>query len=271
MSDQSEQAHAIASDAEVAAPSLADLGRRGRRFGRRALMLGAAAAGAGAAASIAGGSAADAAPDGSSAVLLGKNNSTNSTTQVITRGGDGLKGQTFANNHSGVTGYDTSKGSQGHGVYGRSTNGIGVLGISDHSSGIVGQNVTPGKSGVAGIDMTPGSGGHGLFGQSSKGDAMFATSENGNAVHCTSAKGTALLVEGKTKFSTSGLSFVSNGHATATVSHSSVTSSSIILATIQKPESGIYIEGVEASNGSFTITLSNKPSAALPVGWFIIG
>ncbi|HUD35288.1 MAG TPA: hypothetical protein VMR14_00220 [Streptosporangiaceae bacterium] len=271
MSDQSEQARAIASHTEVAAPSQADQGKRRQRFGRRALMLGAAAAGAGAAASIAGGSAADAAPDGSAAVLLGKNNSTKSTTQVITRGGDGLKGQTYANNHSGVTGFDTSKGDQGHGVYGRSTNGIGVLGISDHSTGVVGQTATPGKSGVAGIDMTSGSGGHGVFGQSSKGDAMFATSENGNAMHCTSPKGTALLVEGKAKFSNSGVSNVSNGHTTATVSHSGVTSASIVLATIQKPASGVYIEGVETSNGSFTITLNKAPSTVVPVGWFILG
>jgi hypothetical protein len=234
-------------------------------------MFGAAATGAGVAASLAGGSAADAAPDASKSVLLGASNSAKATTQVITRGGNGLKGQTFASGQSGVVGFDTSTATGGHGVYGNSEHGDGVLGISAHGDGVVGQTSTAGKSGVAGIDISKKSGAHGLFGQSPHGDAVYGTSESGVGVHCTSEKGTALLVEGKTKFSNSGVSFVSNGHTTATVSHSGVSSASIVLATIQKPESGVYIEGVETGSGSFTITLSKAPSAALPVGWFILG
>jgi hypothetical protein len=264
MRDQSGQRSEITPDADARA------GRGRRRFGRRALMLGAAATGAGVAASLAGGTA-EAAPDSSGAVLLGKDNSTRSTTQVITRGGSGLKGQTYASGQSGVVGFDTSTEKGGHGVYGRSIHGFGILGISEHSTGIVGQNTTPGQSGVAGIDLAPGKGGSGLFGQSHGGDAILATSENGNALHCTSQHGTALLVEGKAKFSYSGVTSVPRGHKTVTVTHGGVTSSSIVIATIQKPQSGISIEGAEPGAGSFTITLTGSPSASVPVGWIILG
>jgi hypothetical protein len=265
MSDQTEQARAIESGELAATPA-----RSRRRFGRRALMLGAAATGAGVAASLAGGAGAEAAPDGSGAVQLGKNNSTHSTTQVITRGGSGLKGQTYASGQSGVVGFDTSTASGGHGVYGHSIHGFGILGISEHSSGIVGQNTTAGQSGVAGIDMTPGSGGHGVFGQSSKGDAVYCTSENGNALHCSSSKGNALFVEGKAKFSNSGVTDVPAHKKTLTISNGTVTPGSIVLATIQKPQSGVYIEAAEPGSGSFTITLSAAPSGPLPIGWMIL-
>ncbi len=244
--------------------------RSRRRFGRRALMFGAATTGAGVAAALAGGATAQAEPAGSSAVLLGKDNSTRSTTQVITRGGDGLKGQTYARDHSGVVGFDTSTASGGHGVYGRSVHGFGILGISEHGTGIVGQNSTAGQSGVAGIDLTSGSGGRGLFGQSSKGDAIFCTSENGNALHCTSPKGTALVVEGKAKFSNSGVTNVPAHQKTVKITNGSVTPESIVLATIQKPQGGVYIEAAEPGAGSFTITLSASPSSPLPIGWMIL-
>jgi hypothetical protein len=272
MSDHSAQRRAMESEgSEGKAQTLPNPAVRSRRrFGRRALMLGAATTGAGVAATLAGGASAQAEPAGSAAVLLGKNNSAKSTTQVITRGGDGLKGQTYARDHSGVTGFDTSSASGGHGVYGRSVHGFGILGISEHGTGIVGQNSTAGQSGVAGIDMTAGSGGRGLFGQSSKGDAVFCTSESGTALHCTSPKGTALLVDGKAKFSNSGVTNVPAHHRTVKVTNGSVTPESIVLATIQKPQSGVYIEAAEPAAGSFTITLSAGPSSPLPIGWMIL-
>ena len=209
-------------------------------------MLGAAAAGAGVAASLAGGSLAEAAPDAGSAVQLGKSNSAKATTQVITKGGDGLKGQTSATNHSGIVGFDTSSGTGGHGVYGNSVHGDGVLGISAHKTGVVGQGSTVGQSGVAGIDVTPTTGGHGLFGQSQHGDGLYATSPNGVALRGQSAHGLALHVEGKAKFANSGVVTVPSGHKTANVNVPGLTSSNIVLATIQNPQSGIFIEGAAA-------------------------
>jgi hypothetical protein len=268
MSDQSDQTRAIESGHQAAAPASPARGRR--RFGRRALMLGAAATGAGVAASIAGGAGAEAAPDASGAVQLGKSNSTKSTTQVLTKGGDALKGQTSATNHSGIVGFDVSSSFGGHGVYGHSIHGVAVLGISQHHTGIVGQTTTVGQSGVAGIDMTPGAGAHALFGQSSKGDAVFGTTENGNALHGTSAKGNALLVEGKARFSTSGVTNVPAHQMSVTISNGHCTPTSIVLATIQKPQGGISIEAAEPGSGSFTITLTGSPSSSVPIGWLIL-
>lgn len=238
--------------------------------GRRAVMLGAAAAGAGVAASLAGGSLAEAAPDAGSAVQLGKSNSAKATTQVITKGGDGLKGQTSATNHSGIVGFDTSSGTGGHGVYGNSVHGDGVLGISAHKTGVVGQGSTVGQSGVAGIDVTPAVGGHGLFGQSQHGDGLYATSPNGVALRGQSAHGLALHVEGKAKFANSGVVTVPSGHKTANVHVSGLTSSNIVLATIQNPQSGIFIEGAAAGSGSFTVTLSGSTESSIKVGWLVL-
>jgi hypothetical protein len=238
--------------------------------GRRAVMLGAAAAGAGVAASLAGGGLAEAAPDAGGAVQLGKSNSAKATTQVITKAGDGLKGQTSATNHSGVVGFDTSTGTGGHGVYGNSVHGDGVLGISAHKTGVVGQGSTVNQSGVAGVDVTPTTGGHGVFGQSQHGDAVFATSSNGVALRGQSAHGLALHVEGKAKFAHSGTVTVPSGHKTAHVSVPGMTASNIVLATIQNPQDGIFLEGAAAGSGGFTVTLSASTESSVKVGWMVL-
>lgn len=233
-------------------------------------MLGAAATGAGVAATMAGGGIADAAPAGQSAVLLGKSNSAHGTTQVITNAGNGLKGETSAKGQSGVVGFDTSTANGGHGLYGHSVHGFGALGISQHSTGIVGQGSTAGQSGVAGIDQTPTTGGHGLFGQSQHGDGLYATSPNGVAVRGQSAHGLALQVQGKAKFSHSGVATVASGHSSVTVSLPGVTSSNIVLATIQNPSGTISVAGAHAGSGSFTITLTGSAGSSIKVGWMVI-
>jgi hypothetical protein len=264
MSDDSGQARATdraSDDAPAAAAG---------RFGRRALILGAAATGAGVAATVAGGGIAEAAPDGPAAVLLGKSNSAHGTTQVITRAGNGLKGQTSARGQSGVAGYDASTANGGHGLYGHSIHGFGALGISQHSTGVVGQGSTVGQSGVAGIDMTATTGGHGLFGQSQHGDGLFATSPNGVAVRGQSAHGLALHVQGKAKFSHSGVATVAGGHTSVTVSLPGVVPSNIVLATIQNPQGGISVAGAQAGSGSFKITLTKAGGSSIKVGWLVI-
>jgi len=264
MSDQAGQARENKpADEKSSAPSSA-------HRGRRAVMLGAAAAGAGMAASLAGGPLAEAAPDAGGAVQLGKSNSANATTQVITKGGDGLKGQTSATNHSGIVGFDRSSGPGGHGVYGNSVHGDGVLGVSNHKTGVVGVGSTVGQSGVAGLDQTQTDGGHGVFAQSQHGDGLFATSSNGTAIRGQSAHGLALHVEGKAKFAHSGVATVPKGHTTAHVSVAGLTPSNIVLATIQNPQSGIFIEGAAAASGSFTITLSGSPASSVKVGWLVL-
>lgn len=231
-------------------------------------MLGAAATGAGVAASVAGGGIAEAA--NGHAMLLGKANTAHGTTQVTTNAGNGLQGQTSASGHSGVVGFDTSSASNGHGLYGHSVHGSGVLGVSQHGTGITGFASTSNQSGVAGIDAASASGGRGLFGQSQHGDGVFGASPNGVAVHATSKHGLALKVQGKAKFSQSGVATVSSGHKSVTVSLPGITPSNIVLATIQRPRGNLAVAGAQAGSGSFTITLTGNASGSVPVGWMVI-
>ncbi|HWF81257.1 MAG TPA: hypothetical protein VN695_11795 [Streptosporangiaceae bacterium] len=239
------------------------------RFGRRALMLGAAATGAGVAASVAGGGIAEGAATGHP-VLLGKANTAHGTTQVTTSAGNGLQGQTSASGNSGVVGFDTASGSNGHGVYGHSIHGSGVLGVSQHATGVTGFASTSNQSGVAGIDQATTSGGHGVFGQSQHGNGVFGNSQNGVALHGNSKHGLALQVQGKAKFSQSGVTTVSKGHKSVTVSLPGVTPSNIVLATIQRPLGNLAVAGAQAGSGSFTITLTGTAGGSVPVGWMVI-
>jgi hypothetical protein len=262
MSDQSEHAAAIEPAAESEAPSAT------RRHGRRALMLGAAATGAGLAATLAGGSAAEAAPDSSASVRLGKSNSASATTQILTKGGDGFKAQTSAANHAGLNGVDTGTSTGGHGVYGVSSHGTGILGIGDNGNGVVGQTNGAGKIGVSGIDAS--GTGNGVFGQSNKGKAVWGSSQHGTGVHASSEHGIALQVNGKARFTNSGVIVVPSGQKSITHSFAGVTSATIVLATIQTPQSGLYIEGAQPGTGSFTLTFSKQTSGELRVGWMLL-
>jgi hypothetical protein len=57
----------------------------------------------------------------------------------------------------------------------------------------------------------------------------------------------------------------------AAVTASAVTASTLMLATLQQAQSGVYIAAAEPKAGSFTITLTKAATADLPVGWFFIG
>ncbi|HUC58215.1 MAG TPA: hypothetical protein VMA95_12495 [Streptosporangiaceae bacterium] len=277
-------------------------------YGRRALMFGAAAAGAGVAASVVGGGIAEAAPD-SSAVQLGKSNTTSGTTIINSTTATGIQGTTKKLGQAGVTGIDntpTSGNPHSNGVYGRSINGSGVLGISDHHNGVTGQASTSGYSGVAGIDLAPDRLGHGVYGQSNNGhgvygysytgsgvvgqgnvkgqsgvagfdvskgggNGVYGHSDHGVAVWCQNSDGIALHVAGKATFKNAGVVHVASGSKTVTVKVPGMTSSSIVLATIQKAQGTVSIAAAEAGSGEFTVTLTGKATSSLPVGWFVIG
>lgn len=298
MSDQPEQLSGNEPAGESRVHSLA------ARYGRRALILGAAATSAGLAADLVAGGTADAAPDASS-VLLGKLNFTHGSTVVSSSGGTGLSGRTSVKGQAGVSGFDNSThGSMG--LYGKSTHGMGILGSSTHQNGIVGQARTVGFSGVAGLDFCTTKGAQGVYGQTnhgigvfgiglgggngvvgqsntsgfsgvvgndaakSGGTAVFAHSPHGTAVAAISGSGTALHVEGKAKFSNSGIVNVPGGSKIATVKVDGITPSSKVFVTIQLPQPGISIEGAQAANGSFTLSLSKNAPVTLPVAWFVI-
>jgi hypothetical protein len=186
-------------------------------------------------------------------------------------GSAGVYGQTSSAGHAGVHGTDTSGVPGGYGVYGTSDNGYGVYGIAPSpgtgNGGVFGQFGTGSLtslppflvSGVVGADLSVGN--IGVSGLSIAGTGVLAGSTTG----------TALQVEGRVQFTTSGVSTVKKGNTTVTVTASAVTASTLVLATLQRAQSGVYIAAAEPKAGSFTITLTKAATADLPVGWFFIG
>jgi len=67
------------------------------------------------------------------------------------------------------------------------------------------------------------------------------------------------------------VSTIKKGKSTVTVTTSAVSTSTLVLATLQKVQSGVYIAAAVPKAGSFTITLNTAATADLPVGWFFIG
>lgn len=298
MSNRSEQARKIDSANDGESAPLAG------RFGRRALMLGAAAAGAGAAASLVGGTA-EAAP--TSGIALNKTTTTSGSTVLISKKGTGFSGHTSTHGQAGISGIDKNTVKGSFGLLGESDHGTGILGLSHGGDGITGQTVTKGKSGVAGLDFSKDEGAHGVYGQSNLGvgvfgisfgdngifgqsqtvgksavvgvdllkkaggNAVFAQSHHGTAVAALSDAGVALHVEGRAKFKNSGTASVPAGQNSVKVTVGGLTTANIVLATIQNPQAGVFIEGAQPGAGSFTITLSKKAPSAVHVGWFVIG
>jgi hypothetical protein len=244
MSDQPEQLCGNEPATERAVHSLA------ARYGRRAVILGAAAASAGLAADLVAGGTAEAAPDSSPPVLLGKINITNGSTTVGSQRANGLEGHTHTKGFSGVSGIDFNKAKGSNGVYGQTNHGFGVFGIGiGGGNGVGGHSNTPGFTAVSAVDSAP-RGGTAILGQSQHGLALHA--------------------EGKVKMSNSGVVTVAGGQRTASVQVGGMTTSNKVFATIQQPQSGVHIEGAEPGNESFTLTLSQRPSAPLRVAWFVL-
>ncbi len=298
MRDRSGQGRKIDSAKDTDAASLAG------RFGRRAVMLGAAAAGAGAAASLVGG-VAEAAP--TTGIQLGKNNTTSGSTVVTSTKGTGLSGRTSTHGQSGVSGIDANPVKGSFGLMGKSAHGTAIIGFADNGDGVVGNTKTKGKSGVAGLDFAKTTGAHGVYGQSNLGVGVFGISfgdngifgqsmtvgksaivgvdllkkaggnagsfqsHEGTAVLALSGNGIALHCEGRAKFKNSGTASVPAGKNSVKVTVAGLTSANIVLATIQNPQAGVFIEGAQAGAGSFTITLSKNAPNAAHIGWFVLG
>jgi hypothetical protein len=202
--------------------------------------------------------------------------------------GDGVFSTTNGIEKSGV--YGENLGGQGYGVVGRTNasaraavwgdnigggNGVegdtsgannGVYGHAHNTggSGVYGQNDGTGY-GVAGRAIST-NGGTGVLG-----DAPIGT--KGIGVEADSAHGTALQVNGKAKFSRSGVVTVPAGSSSQPVTLPGVNSNSMILATAQQATSISVRAAVPAvpSAGSFTIYLSgNAPAGGLKVAYFVL-
>jgi hypothetical protein len=140
---------------------------------------------------------------------------------------------------------------------------------------------TNGDTAFAAIASTSGTG---VFAHSVTGDGVQGTSVSGTGVHgsVTDPSGIGVLAEGPTTglkvngaavFSRSGRLTISSGSSSGKVKHVNLTSSSLVLATIQGNVAGVNVQGVTivvGPNGSFTVNLNTTAPSALVVGWFVV-
>jgi hypothetical protein len=156
-----------------------------------------------------------------------------------------------------------------------STNGTGsgvsasIVNAANAHSTIVGSTDGTG-SGVYG--ETTNAAGRGTTGQGTNGaTGVYGLSDTGTGIYAESTSGDALQVVGKVAFSTSGLATVAANEQNADVTLASVTTSSMILATLQDDVGAIAVANAVAHSGSFRINLSAAPTSAVKVAWFVIG
>jgi hypothetical protein len=140
---------------------------------------------------------------------------------------------------------------------------------------------TNGDTAFAAIASTSGTG---VFAHSVTGDGVQGTSVSGTGVHgsVTDPSGIGVVAEGPTTglkvngaavFSRSGRVTIPSGSSSAKVRHVNLTSSSLVLATIQGFVAGVNVQGVTiviGPNGSFTVHLNKAAPSALNVGWFVV-
>ena len=79
-----------------------------------------------------------------------------------------------------------------------------------------------------------------------------------------SANGTALLVTGRSKFSTAGTAVITSGKKSVTVSLAGVTATDSVLATVQG-QGSFYVKNAVAAAGSFTVYINKAPTAPATV------
>jgi hypothetical protein len=197
--------------------------------------------------------------------------------------GIGVWGQTGGTG-SAVYGHATANGA---GVYGESETGTATYGIggptgvygSGTDTGVEGSAAAGGtgvyghNSGSTGIGVHGQTGGTGsaVFGEATtNGVGVFGKSQSGAALRGDSPGGTALQVNGKAKFSRSGIVTVAAGTASKTVSLGGVTGSSMVIATAQQNGS-VSVKAAVPAAGSFTIYLTgNAPGTGLKVAYFVL-
>jgi hypothetical protein len=140
---------------------------------------------------------------------------------------------------------------------------------------------TNGDTAFAAIASTSGTG---VFGHSPTGDGVQGSTLSGTGVHGQTldpsgigvfAQGPTigLKVSGSAVFSRSGSLTIPSGSSTGKVKHLNLTSSSLVLATIQGDIAGVNVRGVTivpGQNGSFTVHLNNTAPSAVVVGWFVV-
>lgn len=138
---------------------------------------------------------------------------------------------------------DAVVGAGGTGVYG--TGGYGVMGD---------------------VDV----GGTGVYGFIGSGAAPVAPASVGVYAAAGSTSHTALQVNGKVKFSRAGRLTVAAGAGYVGKTLTGVTTSSLIIATLQTNRSGYYIRAAVPASGSFRVYLNKTADVNIAVAYFVI-
>lgn len=191
-------------------------------------------------------------------------------------GGDGVRGLASGSApsgpSSGVAGenvgggfgvYGHTDSTSAYGVYGKNDSGTGVGGYtaSLNGSAIYGQH-DGGGAGVAGVSNGPG--GTGVQGTAIGVGGVALMGYGGDG-------GTALKVDGRAEFSRSGRKRIPGGAIKAVVAVAGATTSSLVLATLQKHVTGYSLAGAVPETDSVTVWLNQPaPTGGLPVAWFVL-
>lgn len=153
---------------------------------------------------------------------------------------------TGPNNSAALRGVNTDTGT-GSGVAGASVGGTGVFGY-------------------AGSDATV----YYLLTYAVATTGVLGYAPTGTGVHAKSDSGTALKVTGKATFSRAKRVTMSAGASSKTITLAGVTSSSMVLATLQSKRTGYYVSSVVPASGKFTIYLNKALTSSTVVAYFVI-
>jgi hypothetical protein len=190
----------------------------------------------------------------------------------------------------GVEGWSDS----GIGVFGHSGLGRGVVGEGGHVAGVWGTSDAEGVVGTygpaspgshcvshqfpiacAGVLGAAPSDGDGVRGTSVQGIGVrgLASGSGGTGVLASSGSdGTALQVDGKAEFSRSGSLTIPAGSSSVTQTGIGLDSQSLVLATLQENQSGLWVQSAvpDENGGSFTVFLNHKTNVDTVVAWFVV-
>ncbi len=249
------------------------------RRSRRQLLFGGIAAAAGALLSRVASPEPAAAANGQP-VVMGQINNATLSTQVLTESGVGLLGRTENHAFAGVAGiigagvnfpappavdagvYGRGGGSDtAAGVWGDAPDGVGV--VASGSWGVYG-------TGGVGVGGDAGAGGTGVYGYVGDISMPLPSADVAIEARAGSTAFRALNVVGKATFSRSGRVQFEPGVNVRTIGMVGVTRASMILATPQTHQSGVYITAAAPFTDQFVIRLSKAPTINYFVNYLIL-
>jgi hypothetical protein len=182
-------------------------------------------------------------------------------------GSTGLVGNGFIGVFGSGTGTGVKADSAGTGVYSYGGN-VGVEGTTITGTGVKGSNA--GSTGVGVLGQVYGTGA-GMYGVAiQNGVGVFGDTTDGVGVQARSTNGLALNVLGKVKFSRSGVASVVPGQKSITVTLAGVTTSDLILATVQGGAGAYFVKSAVSGTGKFTIYINKLAGATVVIAYFVM-